>query len=233
MSQEIWILALTAASIGFFHTLTGPDHYLPFIVMGKARQWSLRKTIGLTFICGLGHVLSSVLLGLVGVATGVMIHKLEFIEGFRGSLAGWAFILFGFGYMLWGSWKLYKNRPHVHLHMHEDGSMHLHKHTHEESHSHKHKANLTPWILFTIFVLGPCEPLIPFLMYPAAQESIGGMIFVTSVFSFFTIGTMLGVVYLTSLGMNLIPLQKFEKYMHVMAGAIILISGLAIELLGL
>jgi hypothetical protein len=31
MSHEIWILSLTAASLSFFHTLCGPDHYLRFL----------------------------------------------------------------------------------------------------------------------------------------------------------------------------------------------------------
>ncbi len=37
MSHEIVVLGIAAASIGFFHTLLGPDHYLPFIVMARAR----------------------------------------------------------------------------------------------------------------------------------------------------------------------------------------------------
>ena len=38
-------------------------------------------------------------------------------------------------------------------------------------------------ILFTIFVFGPCEPLIPILMYPAAKSSVAGMLLVAGVFS--------------------------------------------------
>ncbi|MFC1674536.1 hypothetical protein ACFL1K_01385 [Candidatus Omnitrophota bacterium] len=41
MPKEMVILTGTALSIGFLHTLFGPDHYLPFIVMSKARQWSM------------------------------------------------------------------------------------------------------------------------------------------------------------------------------------------------
>ena len=41
--KELTVLLISAASIGFFHTLFGPDHYLPFIVMGKARKWSVKK----------------------------------------------------------------------------------------------------------------------------------------------------------------------------------------------
>ncbi len=61
--QRLSVLALTAVSVGFFHTLFGPDHYLPFIVMAKAREWSFARTFWITFVSGLGHVLSSVALG--------------------------------------------------------------------------------------------------------------------------------------------------------------------------
>ena len=41
MSPETTVLALTAAAIAFVHTLLGPDHYLPFVAMAKARGWSM------------------------------------------------------------------------------------------------------------------------------------------------------------------------------------------------
>ena len=56
MSTEFNILVISAASIGFLHTLLGPDHYLPFIVMGRARRWSLWKTGWITVACGIGHI---------------------------------------------------------------------------------------------------------------------------------------------------------------------------------
>ena len=63
MDQSILLLMWTAATIGFIHTLAGPDHYLPFVMMARARQWSQRKTLWITLLCGIGHVLSSVVLG--------------------------------------------------------------------------------------------------------------------------------------------------------------------------
>ena len=92
---------------------------------------------------------------------------------------------------------------------------------------------MTPWILFIIFVLGPCEPLIPLLMYPAAKESIMGMILVIGVFSAVTIATMLGVVLVSTMGLNFLPLKKMERYTHALAGATIFLSGMAIQFLGL
>ena len=59
--SALQLLLGTAVSIGFLHTLIGVDHSLPFVAIGKARSWTLSKTLGLTAICGLGHVLGLLL----------------------------------------------------------------------------------------------------------------------------------------------------------------------------
>jgi len=233
MGNELNILLITAASIGFFHTLLGPDHYLPFIVMSKARDWSYARTMWITFLCGLGHVGSSVVIGLAGIAFGIGLSRLELFEGVRGSLAAWALALFGVGYFIWGLWKAKANKPHKHLHMHEDGQVHAHEHTHGYRDGHLHSHNITPWILFTIFVLGPCEPLIPLLMFPAAQNSLHGLVMVTAVFSVITIATMMTLTSVAWFGIGRIPFGKAERYMHAMAGAVISLSGFSIIFLGL
>ena len=236
MSSSFGLLCITAASIGFFHTIFGPDHYLPFVVMKKARGWSLLKTTFITFLCGLGHVLSSVLLGIIGVIFGIALMKLEAFEAFRGNLAAWALIGFGFAYFLWGMRMAFRQKSHDHKHLHDDEKEHSHHHTHIGIHGHVHassKKNITPWVLFTIFVLGPCEPLIPILMYPAAKMSFSGMAIVALIFSVVTIATMLSVVIVTSLGIHLIPLRQAERFSHALAGATIFLSGMAIQFLGL
>ncbi len=228
MSNEIAILATTAASIGFFHTLLGPDHYLPFIFMAKARKWNMFKTTWVTVACGAGHVGSSILLGAAGFAASIAVADLVSIEGFRGDIAAWAFVFFGVGYFIWGLRRAILNKPHKHAHYHEDGTIHTHEHAHTNAHDHTHRKNITPWILFTIFVLGPCEPLIPVLMYPAAQNSTSGMFYIAGVFSVVTIATMLLVVLIATFGLNMIRMGKVERWSHAMAGAIVLLSGLAI-----
>ena len=237
MSPEIITLTVTAASIGFLHTLTGSDHYLPFIVLSKARNWTYAKTIWITILCGLGHVGSSIVLGAIGIFFGLGVAKLEFFEGYRGSVAAWLFIVFGLIYFIWGLQRGIKNKGHKHLHIHEDGNLHNHDHVHEENHDHskakESKKSLTPWILFTIFVFGPCEPLIPLLMYPAAKESTGGTILVASVFGIVTIFTMLTMVLLPLLGLKMLPMRFLERYMHAIAGFTVLICGLGIEFLGM
>ena len=237
MSREISLLLITAASVGFLHTVLGPDHYIPFIAMSKARKWTKNKTFWITLTCGIGHVISSVAIGAVGVALGVALNKIEYLESFRGNIAAWLLIAFGFGYFIWGMKKAIRGKPHSHIHLHENGELHTHTHSHTNSHVHVHtpskKANITPWILFTIFIFGPCETLIPILMYPAAKENVLGVILVTSVFALTTIGTMLAIVFISLRGIEIIPLERFEKYMHASAGLIIFICGISIQAFGL
>jgi nickel/cobalt exporter len=236
MEGATLLLAGTAVTIGFIHTLVGPDHYLPFIVMGEARQWTIRKTMFITFLCGLGHVMSSIVLGFIGIAAGISLAKLQFMESFRGNIAAWLLIAFGLVYMLISIRSLYRKKKHVHTHHHANGTVHEHEHDHFSGHSHVHlseRKNLTPWILFLIFVLGPCEPLIPLVMYPAAEHNISGVIMVSLLFSAVTITTMMSLVLAFRLGLSHINLRPVEKYVNVIAGATILVSGLAIQLLGL
>jgi len=236
MDNSITLLSVTAVSIGFIHTVLGPDHYLPFIVLSEAKKWTMKKTMWITFLCGLGHVLSSVILGLTGIIVGISVNRLVEVESFRGNIAGWLFIAFGLIYMLISIRNLYRKRQHTHSHFHPGTGEHIHEHNHFGDHAHVHENDVvrtTPWILFLIFVFGPCEPLIPILMYPAAQNNIAGSVFVSALFSLVTIATMMGVVLAFKLGFSRINLKPVEKYSNLIAGGMIFLSGIAIQFIGL
>jgi len=237
MTAELNALIITAATIAFFHTILGPDHYLPFIMMSWARKWSGLKTTLITLLCGLGHIGSSVVLGLTGVAMGLAVRKLQIVESSRGDLAAWLLIAFGLMYLAWGMHRAYKKKSHVNTHTHITGLMHEHLHNHHCEHSHVHNdktaRSIAPWALFVIFVFGPCEPLIPVLMYPAAKNSLFGLVAVTCVFGLVTIGTMLGVVLLSRAGVNFIRFTYLQRFTHAIAGATICLCGMAIQFLGL
>jgi hypothetical protein len=116
------------------------------------------------------------------------------------------------------------------------GKSHEHEHSHQDEHVHIHEEeaiNTTPWILFLIFVFGPCEPLIPIVMYPAAENNISGAVLVSVLFSIVTIGTMMSIVLAFRFGLNKINLKPLEKYSNLLAGTMIFVTGLAIVFLGL
>ncbi len=251
MIEPVLILSLTALSIGFLHTVLGPDHYVPFVAMARVGRWSLRKTLIVTLLCGLGHVLSSVVLGFIGIAFGIAVLKLESIETVRGDIAGWLLLMFGLVYLSWGVRRAVLNKPHTHNHAHSNGITHSHKHAHHADHLHAHAASadlgtesarvgagpdgrarsetLTPWILFTIFLFGPCEPLIPLLMYPAARDSLWGTICVTLFFCIATLATMSVIVTAAYLGIGTMRFAKYQRYGHALAGLAVVACGIAVK----
>ncbi len=239
MNEQLTVIILAAAAIGFAHTVLGPDHYLPFVMLGRARGWGRKKLSLITIFCGIGHVLSSVVLGGIGIALGMAVSDLEIIEGTRGELASYLLIAFGLVYGAWGLRKGLLGKPHTHTHLHINGSDHHHEHDHlstEHRHKHEEKSkakSLTVWSLFIVFVLGPCEPLIPLLMFPAAEHSLQGIIIVSLVFGLVTVTTMTGVTLLLYSGFRMISTAWLERYVHAFAGFVIALSGVAIAFLGL
>lgn len=233
MNPELLLLSGAAVSVAFVHTLAGPDHYLPFVAMARAGTWGRRRTVWVTALCGLGHVASSILLAAVGVVLFRSADHLLGIEGMRGDVAAWGLIGFGLLYGIWGLRRARRQRPHVHRHVHADGTTHDHVHTHETGHVHKHGVGMGPWALFLIFVLGPCEPLIPMLI--VANERAGTLAawLVAVVFSLVTVVTMLAMVVLVLGGLEHVRMPRLERYEHALAGLAILACGVGIRFLGL
>ena len=95
------------------------------------------------------------------------------------------------------------------------------------------KNSITPWAMFIVFVLGPCEALIPLFMYPAAQQSGGLVVAVALVFGVVTLLTMLAGVAVTTIGLNKLKLPSTGRYAHAVAGASIVLCGSAISFVGL
>ena len=216
------ILISTAALIAFIHTIIGPDHYLVFVALGKARDWSTLKTLKYTTICGVGHILSSVIIGFIGIFFGIELVKLVNLEESRGLLSGWMLLFFGLIYFFWGLRKIriHKNKKNV-------------SDKHNYINSQKKAFNITPWALFIVFVLGPCEALIPLFMYPAIEADMMLVFQVALVFGIVTLVTMLLSVFLLIKGLNIFKFNSFEKYSHVIAGTSIMLCAIVINFAGL
>lgn len=233
--DEMYVLLISAATLGVIHTLLGPDHYLPFIVLSRARKWTRTRTLWITFVSGVGHVGGSVVLGLIGIAMGISLHRLEALEASRGKLVGWMLIAFGILYSAYGVYKYIRRGGHTHLpaFLRPKSIRHRDLHLKEGNLEEEQAGRLTPWILFLIFVFGPCEVLIPMLIYPAAQHSALGIFLVALVFGIATIGTMMLVVLMGYKGISLVRFRGKEHQIHLLAGLVILFSGLGMQFLGL
>jgi sulfite exporter TauE/SafE len=232
---EMAPLLLSAATIGVLHTALGPDHSLPFIALARARRWSARRTASITALCGLAHVASSALLGLAGLALGSALFHFERVEAARGDIAAWMMLAFGLAYAAWGIRVALRPDGHAHAHAHADGTLHRHPHHHAGEHVHPHDTPRrdaqpsTGWALFLIFGFGPCEPLIPLLLYPAATGSLATSALVIGVFGIATIATMLTVVFAALALAPLASWPRLARWEHAIAGTVVAACGVAMH----
>ena len=227
-------LLAAAFGVGVVHTLLGPDHYLPFIMLAKARGIAGMQTIAVTSLFGLRKGASSVILGGLGIAFGLAIGQLESVESGRGPIAAWALVAFGVAYALWGLRHGLRRRKGIEAHVHGD-DVHIHSHgIHPHGHEHqKIGANTTFWTLFIIFVLGPCEPLIPLFVLPASQGRWDVAMATAAVFAVATLVSMVGATLAGLHGLKMLSLGPLERWSHVLAGCVIAAAGLSVIYLGL
>jgi len=208
-----WGLLVSTATIAIVHAIAGPDHYLPFIAIGAARRWSHLRAFFITLIAGIAHVLSSVVIGAIGIGAGITLESLEFFEGSRGNIAGWLLILAGVLYSLWSL------RRHTHDHLKIDFDD-------EKS----RRRSVLIWTLVAVFILGPCEPLVP-LMFVAVQISWWAVIVASGLFMMLTLVVM-EVFVLTGLsGLKLMPGHLTHRVGNIMASLVIIALGATLMLL--
>lgn len=208
-SDSLWILLGSTFTIGVVHALA-PDHWVPFVSIGRAQKWSKTKLAWITFISGIGHVGSSIVIGSIGLVLGFSLTNLSSVESHRGQVAGLLLVGFGIAYAIWGL-------KHVRHHHH---------------HKIDPKRSVTLWTLVAIFVLGPCEPLIP-LMFIGAAHGWTAVALVSLLFSIVTLMMMVGQALLGYVGLDLMRFAKIEHYSHTAAGLVIAITGGMVMLLGI
>ena len=217
MDSSLATLTVTAATVGVLHTALGPDHYVPFVAMAQAGRWPLRRTLLVTLLCGGAHVASSVVIGFAGLAVGAAVGALEALETIRGDLAGWLLLGFGLAYLCWGLRVALVRRPALHHHAGPEATAHR-------------PVRWTPWVLFLVFVLGPCEPLIPLLLYPASKGDLRGVLAVVGAFSAATLLVMTALVGLALLGLAAVVPARLTRFGHAMAGAAVTACGVLVKL---
>lgn len=244
MSPELSVLLVTASTLGTVHTAVGLDHTLPFVLLGRARTWSLAHTLLVASLCGLGHVLSSVVIGLLGATLAIGLASLHWFEETRAGWAATGLIVFGVAYSIKALWDIRVKSPHRHVHIHSDGTVHrdLHGHGASPAHGspHAHLSSLTharrggvTFALFVVFLLGPCEALLPLMTAPSLLNDPGSSLLVALTFGGATLLTMNVLIALGWYGLRSSWLIKLEPHMHWLAGVIIALSGIGIQFGGM
>jgi nickel/cobalt exporter len=210
-----WALAATAATVGALHSVA-PDHWVPFTALSRARGWSASRTAEVTLLCGFGHVTVSVVLGILALALGR-----EVLEAFGArleSVAGLLLVGFGLAYGLWGLRRAVAEKLHGHSHTHFD-------HVHDPS-----RASVLG--LFLLFSADPCVRLIP-IMLAAAPLGWPRLVALILIYEAATLGAMAGIVLAARAGaFRSLQAPWLDRYGDALAGALIVVTGVAVATLG-
>ena len=100
----LWTLIVATFTLATTHTVS-PDHWFPFVMVGRANKWKISWILGLATVAGIGHVGTSVFIGLVGVFAEKGVSK--DIAAFLESATPMLLIVFGFGYAAYALYKEY------------------------------------------------------------------------------------------------------------------------------
>jgi hypothetical protein len=96
-------IIVSGFGVAFFHAAI-PSHWLPFVVAGRGQHWGRAKTLAVTALAGLGHVLFTTVLGVLVVWLGI---ETSYLTGHVFPfLTGGVLIAFGAYYLGSGPIKL-------------------------------------------------------------------------------------------------------------------------------
>lgn len=234
MSEPATLALLsTAAATGVLHTLI-PDHWLPFVLIGRARGWSVSTVAFASGVAGVIHAVLSVSLGAVALSIGLAAVELagHTLEGVGAALL----VLFGLGYALWawtkgghfhpGGSLLHSGDPGGNCDGHEGPGHpeHLHYHA-DEGWIRPGRAGWGALGLAVIVGLNPCVLILP-IMLAGLRLGPATLSLVAIAYTLPTLGLMVG---LSVLGVKI----GWPVRLPVAARHAEMSSGLLIALLGL
>ena len=127
MNPEALFLVAAVAGVGVLHTLV-PDHWVPIALIARQRGWSKDETARIAFKAGIGHVLSTLAIGLAVWIAGVAVATR--FGNIVDTAASIALIAFGGWVFVSALREMRGSGGHGHSHSHEHG----HGHGHDLSH---------------------------------------------------------------------------------------------------
>jgi nickel/cobalt exporter len=211
-------LVLAAVTVGSLHTMA-PDHWMPFAALARTRGWTASRAARTTILCGFGHVTVSAALGVAALFAGLAI--IHTIGARLESQANYLMMAFGAAYMIWGIQRSFRRDPQSVLHPHR----HMHGH-------HDHDHGLTTWSLFVLFSADPCVAVIPMII-AAAGAGWQTVATVIVAYEVATIATMVALVAMAHSGAKAFRAPWIDRYGDIAAGALIVVVGASMKVLGI
>ncbi len=232
----LWSIAGTGFAVAFAHAAL-PTHWLPFVLAGRAQQWSRARTLLVTTLAGGGHVLFTVALGAVVAWLGFAVDR------WTGSVFPWLAggLLIAFG--CWYLWQQWRGQRHGHAHfMADDPHDHDSGHGPHDLHAHDHSLPAPPRKdaprsdravvlgLLAALTFSPCEGFLP-VFVAGVPYGWAGFALLSALLAAATLAGMLLFTWLSLLGLAHLPLERLERYEYGIVGTLLGVLGVAVWIL--
>lgn len=110
LNSDIISIVVGSLVLSVLHALI-PNHWLPVLAISRKENWTLGQTTSVTFISGLSHAFSTVIIGLIIGLLGVKLSRN--LEDFTHIIAPVILIALGLFY-------IYQHHRHKHFHIHPE-----------------------------------------------------------------------------------------------------------------
>lgn len=180
-----------------------PNHWLPVLAIGRKEGWTLAETTRVTFIAGMAHVVSTLIIGLLLGLIGreLTVH----IESFTHYIAPAILILMGFYFIR-------QHYTHHHFHL-EPGMI-----------KKKSKKAIVIALVVAMF-LSPCMEIEAYFLL-AGSEGWYLLLFIGAMYAIISIGGMLIWVRIVYKGLLKLNWHKWEHNAGIITGAVLIVTGI-------
>ncbi len=213
-------LLLGTVSISALHALI-PSHWLAFAVVARARQWTLRRALLVTFLAGSGHILLTIALGIGVMFAGKALTRLIPPQIEHAATAA-LLIALGIYFVV----SCLRGGPHHHHHHAHDEKLEevAHEATRADSLGKLGQEPTVMGALVLGMTLSPCLDLLSVFVAASAMPW-HVVVLVSACLIVTTLGLMLLLVWLTILGLRRIRLQWLEHNEGLIVGAALIALG--------
>lgn len=180
-----------------------PSHWLPLLAISRKEQWSLKETEQVTFLSGLAHVLSTIVIGILLGMIGIELS--DHIESFSHIIAPSILILMG----------LYFVRQHY---------THHHFHLQKQKLAGKSKSRIIGALIIAMF-LSPCMEIEAYFLL-AGAKGWWMMGLIALMYAAVTITGMLLWIKLAYKGLLKLNWHKWEHNAGLISGGILIVTGI-------
>ncbi len=211
----------TGFAVAFLHGAL-PNHWLPFVLVGRRQGWATGKTLAITALAGLGHAAVTMLLGLLLVALGLAVG--DRLGPALPLAAGGLLILFGVYYL-----ANHARGGHVHLPFigrlapahgqFDDGA---------PAAAVSDRAAVLG--LLAILALSPCEAFIPVYL-SGLRFGWAGFGVLSLVLAAAAMTSMVGLTGLSLAGVGWLGKRRTERYEGLVLGGALCLLGVLVILL--